>query len=168
MEGWQIVLSLSLFAALLLSTSVLADYGTPTCDYSPQCTQYNYNSCPSCKRALYYTACDGGCDYSQWYSCQSYGTCTLGATRTTSSGCPTGQVINQVCSSSSCTWVNSGSCAYCGDKVCNNGETCSTCPTDCGACCGNGVLNSGEACDYTRSPTGCARGIPSQVLHLSI
>ena len=53
-----------------------------------------------------------------------------------------------------------GSCAYCGDHNCNDGETCATCPGDCGVCCGNGVLNTGEACDYARSPTGCVYETP--------
>ncbi len=37
----------------------------------------------------------------------------------------------------------------CGDGACNGGETCSTCPDDCGACppvCGNGVCEAGESC----------------------
>ena len=44
-----------------------------------------------------------------------------------------------------------GACplASCGDKICNNGETCATCPTDCGPCksaCGNGTCDPGETC----------------------
>ena len=46
----------------------------------------------------------------------------------------------------------------CGDSVCNSGENCSTCPTDCGNCtvinpCGNGICNSDENC--TTCPTDC-------------
>jgi cysteine-rich repeat protein len=51
---------------------------------------------------------------------------------------------------------------YCPDGSCNNGETCSTCPQDCGACanCGNGLLNAGETCDdaNTLSGDGCSGG----------
>jgi hypothetical protein len=35
------------------------------------------------------------------------------------------------------TICQNGACVrapYCGDATCNNGETCNTCPTDCGAC----------------------------------
>lgn len=34
----------------------------------------------------------------------------------------------------------------CGDGVCANGETTTSCPQDCGGC-GNAILNSGEQCD---------------------
>jgi len=33
----------------------------------------------------------------------------------------------------------------CGNLICDNGETKTTCPGDCG--CGNGVINTGESCD---------------------
>ena len=37
----------------------------------------------------------------------------------------------------------------CGDNLCNYGEDCSTCETDCGICqdCGNGVTEGTEVCD---------------------
>jgi len=42
-----------------------------------------------------------------------------------------------------------GSASICGDKVCAGGETCTSCPADCGACapvCGNGICEAGESC----------------------
>src|SRR5262249_47057018 len=37
---------------------------------------------------------------------------------------------------------------FCGDGVCNAGETCSTCQSDCGVCpyCGDFACNGGETC----------------------
>lgn len=41
---------------------------------------------------------------------------------------------------------------YCGDGICNNGETCSICSQDCGSCpplapyCGDSICNNGETC----------------------
>ena len=46
---------------------------------------------------------------------------------------------------------------YCGDKICNNGETTLTCPDDCdkgpGENCGNGACDAGET--MTSCPTDC-------------
>jgi len=54
--------------------------------------------------------------------------------------------------------------AYCGDNICNNNETCSTCSNDCGSCplppppplsayCGDGICNNGELC--SSCPVDC-------------
>ncbi len=51
---------------------------------------------------------------------------------------------------------------FCGDGVCNNGETCDTCSKDCGTCdppetelfCGDGVCNNGETCDTCSKDCG--------------
>jgi hypothetical protein len=47
--------------------------------------------------------------------------------------------VATVCLSNECT---------CGDGTCNSGETCGTCPSDCGACpsCGDGTCNGAETC----------------------
>ena len=41
-----------------------------------------------------------------------------------------------------------GACTWCGDNQCNGGESCSSCPGDCGACtwCGDNQCNGGESC----------------------
>lgn len=57
---------------------------------------------------------------------------------------------HQTCSQT-CTLIN---LPYCGDAVCSNGETCSSCVADCGGCgggtiCGDGIKNNEEQCDGT-------------------
>jgi len=44
--------------------------------------------------------------------------------------------------------LDCGFCPKCGDGTCNPGETCSNCPQDCGSCamCGDGYCNGGENC----------------------
>ncbi|MFA6198269.1 MAG: right-handed parallel beta-helix repeat-containing protein [Patescibacteria group bacterium] len=42
----------------------------------------------------------------------------------------------------------------CPDTQCNNGETCSTCPADCGACCGNGACVAPENCSNCSADCG--------------
>jgi|GEM_PF-504123 len=79
----------------------------------------------------------------------------------TFSGTATGEVVGTVnfgCASCDVQtdWTYScgggGPVATCGDSSCNGAETCSTCPTDCGACapvCGDGIKNGAEQCDGT-------------------
>lgn len=49
---------------------------------------------------------------------------------------------------------------YCGDKVCNNNETCESCERDCGACpppppsCGDNVCDNGESCSSCEEDCG--------------
>lgn len=51
------------------------------------------------------------------------------------------------------------SCApppFCGDGMCNNGESSATCPQDCGSSCGDGVCNGGETSG--NCPEDCGGG----------
>jgi len=58
--------------------------------------------------------------------------------------------------------------ASCGDGTCSNGETCSTCPSDCGTCpvvpppasCGDGTCNNGETCSTCPSDCGACTPPP--------
>jgi hypothetical protein len=74
---------------------------------------------------------------------------TTDVTATASAVC-----INGVCEDGESCSTCPGDCgacpAVCGNGSCENGETCSTCLGDCGACpavCGNGSVESGEICD---------------------
>ena len=55
-----------------------------------------------------------------------------------------------------------GSDGPCGDGTCSAGETCDSCPDDCGACpaCGDGSCTAGETCDSC--PGDCGDCPPPQ------
>ncbi|HEU4536556.1 MAG TPA: hypothetical protein VFS00_20670 [Polyangiaceae bacterium] len=42
----------------------------------------------------------------------------------------------------------------CGDGLCNGAESCGTCPGDCGSCCGNGTCNANECNTCPQDCTG--------------
>jgi len=55
----------------------------------------------------------------------------------------------------SCNYDESGcsSAVYCGDGICNNGETCSSCSQDCGSCQGGGSGGGGSPSSLSTSLT---------------
>ena len=79
-----------------------------------------------------------------------------------------------VCGNSSCETGEScsscpgdcGACPpVCGNSACEAGESCSSCPGDCGACppvCGNGSCETGETCSNCASDCGAC---PTTVTH---
>jgi len=92
--------------------------------------------------------------------------CTASSQCNDNVACTVDSCINNRCV------FNSSSCVvspYCGDRVCNNGETCSSCVFDCGACppisCSDGIQNQGETgidcggpCAACRSNSGGGGG----------
>jgi hypothetical protein len=109
---------------------------------------------------------DGTYLWSLWYNCVFAGSATAKAVYC-------GRFDVQCRSSESCTCYDSCSpnqfLLACGNGVCSPGETCSSCPFDCGACppvCGNHVCESGESClscsaDCGSCPVGpvCGNGV---------
>ncbi|HEX6900640.1 MAG TPA: hypothetical protein VF789_13025 [Thermoanaerobaculia bacterium] len=58
---------------------------------------------------------------------------------------------NGICSAGeSCSTcpTDCGACPVCGDLLCTGGESCSTCSNDCGQCaiCGDGICSAAESC----------------------
>ena len=71
------------------------------------------------------------------------------ATGNTDTPCPTPSYSNPPTTCSTCTTkcqIQTVVGPYCGDGVCSDGETQSSCPADCTGC-GNGVLEGTEQCD---------------------
>jgi len=135
----------SLLFYLMLPTKVKAGGPAPHCDCpkgNNDCRYYTTNCGTGCRASSYYCSdcqchitctcsCDGpGCSWGDWRACVNGYTTRYCSCNTT---------IYQI---SKCT------SAYCGDGNCNTGagESCSSCPKDCGPCCTPSCpLNCGEA-----------------------
>lgn len=94
---------------------------------------------------------DGG--WSDW-TCgvcsKSCGGGTQNCTRYCNNPSPSCGGLDCVGSGTSTTPCNSQPCAACPNGSCEAGETCCTCPADCGGCCGNGL------CDCNETNQSCA------------
>ncbi len=60
-----------------------------------------------------------------------------------------------VCQAGRCVSVGVNPC---GDGVCSDGESCATCPADCGRCCGDGVCAEDEDCATCLADCACGDG----------
>jgi len=155
--------------------NVFSPYAFYTCYNLSKCdalTKQQYTNCSKtmadAKMAVdnYISSCAGrlglslSCEYppvcttgKSWWYCKppgSTGICTYAGTFATPSEC-WGAIGYQCYDGDSCNKACSGGNGgggYCGDGICNNGETSATCPADCGVTppnnCGNGVCDPGE------------------------
>lgn len=132
-----------------------------------------------------YACCASDCQFVVGSECRpSAGPCDLPEHCSgTAAGCPIDTYSNPttVCRASTaacdpaeaCTGnlatcpADTNSCAVCPDGACNNGETCASCPQDCGACqptCPNGACEGSETCsscaqDCGACPPTCGDGV---------
>lgn len=91
--------------------------------------------------------CDAGytnCDNNAANGCECASSCVSG----TCQGCGDGACNMAAGESCMSCPADCGMCAFCGNTICDPNETCSTCPGDCGSCCGNASCDSalGESC----------------------
>jgi len=147
---WVGLFTILALLVLLFPIAVKA-YGGEDCDYDPTCNEVGdrgENDCAMCERPYYETACDGGCNYSA-YDCLWDGACPFpNDHRTTTEGCPSGYVKDQLCSASMCDWIDT--------------STCYLDPS--GDADGDGVSNSVDDCPqtYAPSPPNC-NGCPDEI-----
>ena len=81
-----------------------------------------------------------------------------GVAKCSSNGCDFDCEDGYQKSGSSCI-LNDSPAPECGDGMCNNGETCSSCEADCGPCatapsCGDGQCKDGETCETCETDCG--------------
>jgi hypothetical protein len=90
-----------------------------------------------------------------------------GGTGTSGPGPGNGSSAANAASSSGNVSSSASGGASCGDTNCDPGETCMTCPADCGQCgpvCPNGQCEAGETCmscpsDCGQCPNNCAHDL---------
>lgn len=84
---------------------------------------------------------------------------------TTTTGSASSSASSSSAGPSTASSTSSGG-LLCGDGICGDGDTCASCPSDCGpccagaTCCGNGVCDPGESCGTCAEDCTDAMGQP--------
>lgn len=129
--------------------------GVTNWELGEQCDDYNTNDGDGCTSSCQGEYCgDGMCNNGEnTWSCMSDCPSVCGNWMTEGSEtCDDGNTNDGDGCTSSCQ------SEYCGDGICNNGETASGCVNDCPATCGNWTTEGSEACDdgNTNDGDGCS------------
>lgn len=96
---------------------------TTSCNSTSDCPLDRFGSSARC------LSFNGGDSFSCWQACAAGGSgseCPFGYDCFTSDG--SGATFDPIC------LPDRGSAPFCGDGLCNGGESCSSCATDCGSC----------------------------------
>lgn len=161
-----------------------AAYGQVCDGYTQDCSLGPYNCTNVCtgysNGCVSYTECNSSCFASAPTPSSTLPFCGDGTCSSGPSGCATCPIDCGACATSApaptaapgnteqqaASGGGSGATSGCGDGFCGAGETCSTCPGECGICsgafCGDGTCNAGESCNTCTADCGactCGNGV---------
>lgn len=153
-----------------------------TCVYIPYCWDGNCDvneDCSSCPADCGNCCGNGECQTALGENCL---TCGLDCPCGCGEQCQSGACVFTACSDKDCgadgCGGTCGTCPahyecqgnnciyvpYCSDGACDAGETCASCPADCGDCCGNGECQGSVGENCLTCPSDCTCGCGEQCL----
>lgn len=141
---------MTILVAAVLIAAVYAVVGKPAILGSPISCYVRCNENSNCGTDSTTRFCNGtyACMSSASYTCNNPGTSNSSCFGTGVSGCTP---CTNGCSNGAC--IQGSNTTRCGDGVCQSGETCSSCPADCGAC-SNTTTNTTKVYTCTDSDGG--------------